>query len=656
MKQLVFGNGINLPAVNPLVGIVEGVGVLVFNSTGQRVGGNRVAEGNNIGNSWAGVVVMGGSDNFVTHNRMSNCRKAGLILRETERNEAGPNNEITDWGVAGFGPLGGIVLSDTTDNYVRGNRIGSFRNGTPRSIIGDGVLLLNSSNNAIGGHGTDGNIINNASLYGVRLTGAGSLDNYVSGNWIGMNPGPGAGVQPNAGGGVVLEAGANFNTIGGLLPVVVNGAVAQLPAGNFIRHNGGEGVRVAGATTVSNSITDNSITANGGVGIFPAASGNRNLAEPVLIAEQTRITGTSVAPNGSVVQFFQDTGGEGGTPLGIEAIVQAGAFQIALPALLSADQVTATVTSAGKSDTSQFAIPVTIPPPPPIGLRISRPGGAPVARSAAPGTTILVLPLRCEVFGEVAARIMGLKLDFTGTAASAVAEAALYRDANRNGVIDFGDTRVGPILTTFAAGAEFTGSLTAVQPGALSQLLLALKLAAGATNGQEVEFRLSSAAGVTAIVLFGPAPVSVTGTFPAVSDRITVNQSAPLNNFTAWAGSYFTLDELPAIGAPNSDAEGDGLPNLLEYFTGTNPRISNASPLQIPAVGGGDTLTFTHFNRPDVTWAVEEAPDLDQWGALNFGTLLAPQSLGDGSIRETVSFTRNGSALFFRIHATLTGP
>ena len=113
---------------------------------------------------------------------------------------------------------------------------------------------------------------------------------------------------------------------------------------------------------------------------------------------------------------------------------------------------------------------------------------------------------------------------------------------------------------------------------------------------------------------------------------------------------------LPAIGAPNSDAEGDGLPNLLEYFTGTNPRISNASPLQIPAAGGGDTLTFTHFNRPDVTWAVEEAPDLDQWGALNFGTLLAPQTLGDGSVRETVSFTRNGSALFYRIHATLTGP
>ena len=195
-----------------------------------------------------------------------------------------------------------------------------------------------------------------------------------------------------------------------------------------------------------------------------------------------------------------------------------------------------------------------------------------------------------------------------------------------------------------------------MQPGAPSQLLLALKLAAGATNGQEVEFRLSSAAGVTAIVLFGPAPVSVTGTFPAVSDRITVNQSAPLNNFTAWAGSYFTLDELPAIGAPNSDAEGDSLPNLLEYFTGTHPRQNNASPLQIPAAGGGDTLTFTHFNRPDVTWAVEEAPDLDQWGALNFGTLLAPQTLGDGSIRETVSFTRNGSALFFRIHATLTGP
>ena len=656
LSNTIFGNGIDQAAFNPLVGFPKGAGVLIHDSTGQRVGGHRVAEGNNIGNSWAGVIVMGGSDNFVTHNRMSNCRTAGLILRETKWNEAGPNNEITDCGVVGFGPLGGIVLSDTTDNYVHSNRIGSLRNGAPRSIIGDGVLLLDSSNNAIGGHGTDGNIINNASLYGVRLTGANSFSNYISGNWIGMNPGPGAGVQPNAGGGVVLEAGANFNTIGGLLPVVVNGAVAQLPAGNFIRHNGGEGVRVAGAATFSNAITDNSITANGGVGIFLAASGNRNLAEPVLIAEPTRITGTSVAPNGSVVQFFQDTGGEGGTPLGIEAIVQAGAFQIALPALLSADQVTATVTSAGKSDTSQFAIPVTIPPPPPIGLRISRPGGAPVARSAAPGTTILVLPLRCEVLGEVAARIMGLKLDFTGTAASAVAEAALYRDANRNGVIDFGDTRVGPILTTFGAGAEFTGSLTAVQPGAPSQLLLALKLAAGATNGQEVEFRLSAAAGVTAIVLFGPAPVSVTGTFPAVSDRITVNQSAPLNNFTAWAGSYFTLDELPAIGAPNSDAEGDSLPNLLEYFTGTHPRQNNASPLQIPAAGGGDTLTFTHLNRPDVTWAVEEAPDLDQWGALNFGTLLAPQTLGDGSIRETISFTRNGSALFFRIHATLTGP
>ena len=655
LGNIIFGNGIDQAAANPLVGFPKGTGVLIHNSIGQRVGGNRVAEGNNIGNSWAGVIVMGGSDNFVAHNRMSNCRVAGLILRETEWNEAGPNNEITDCGVAGFGPPGGIVLSDSTDNYVRGNRIGSLRNGTPRSIIGDGVLLLNSSNNAIGGHGANGNIINNATGYGVRLSGAASLDNYVSGNWIGMNTGPGAGVQPNAGGGIVLENSASFNVIGGELPVNVNGAVAQLPAGNFIRHNGGEGVRVAGGLTFSNSITNNSITANGGVGIF-LGGGNRNQPEPVLTAEPNRITGTTVAPNNSVVQFFQDTGGEGGTPLGIEAVVQAGAFQIALPALLSANQVTATVTNAVTFDTSQFAIPVTIPPPPPIGLRISRPGGAPVARTAAPGTTILVLPLRCEVLGEVAARIMGLKLDFTGTAASAVAEAALYRDANRNGVIDFGDTRAGAILTTFAKGAEFTGLLTPVQPGAPSQLLLALKLAAGASNGQEIEFRLTSAAGVTAIALFGAAPVNFSGTFPAVSDRITVNLSAPLNSFTTWAGSFFTLDELAAIGAPNSDAEGDGLPNLLEYFTGANPRLSNASPLQIPATGGGDTLTFTHLNRPDVTWAVEEAPDLNQWGALHFGTLLAPQSLGDGSIRETVSFTRNGSALFFRIHATLTGP
>ena len=573
----IFGNGLALPAADPVAGVAEGVGVLVLNSTRQRIGGDHSAEGNRIRNGWGGVVVLGGSSNFVGHNTIGNLRKAGVILRDTQSNQVGPANEITDCGLPNFGPVGGLVISGGSLNNVLGNRIGSFRNGTARSIAGDGIVLRETSSNVIGGHASDGNIINNASGYGLRISGGTSMFNTVAGNDIGRNPGASVLFQPNNSGGIVIDGGAQGNRIGGALPVLVNGAIAQMAAGNFIRHNVGEGVRVAGVPSVSNSITNNSISGNTGQGIF-LASGNNNIEAPQLAAEAGRINGTSNTPNGSLVQFFWDTGDEGIAFVG-ETQVIGGTFQIAIPPLLSHTEMTATVTSSVTGDTSQFAVPVTVIPPRGLLLRVSRTGSDPVQRAAAPGAHLNVLPMQLDVAGDEAVRVTRLAFDFTGTEPAAVAEAALYLDENRNGFIDSADPQVGSTLTDLSTGAVFLGSLIVVEPNAPAQLLLTLKLASNAADGHQVEFRLPSAAGVAAAAVIGPTPVTVVGVFPVITDRVAVDQNAPIDSDGDGMSDAFELqyglnpnDPSDAVGDPDSDGED----NLAEFRTGTDPNDPNS--------------------------------------------------------------------------------
>jgi hypothetical protein len=128
------------------------------------------------------------------------------------------------------------------------------------------AFAITTSNSTIRGF-----IISGCSTAGIDLNGAGAKNNVISGNYIGND---GTSARGNFYG-VLIEAGANHNTIGGLLPsqrnvisgnsfqgvVIVNpGADFNVIQGNYI------GLNAAGTTGLSNG--------QAGVGIFGGAKNN----------------------------------------------------------------------------------------------------------------------------------------------------------------------------------------------------------------------------------------------------------------------------------------------------------------------------------------------------------------------------------------------
>ncbi len=155
-------------------------------------------------------------------------------------------NRFRGAGITVSGP--GITIS--------GNYIGTSANGTSAAGNFNGVSLLDSSNNIIGGLTPgSGNLISGNTSVGLVISssGSGARFNQVIGNVIGMDV---TGTQPLPNlAGIALGAASN-NQIGG-----TTAAHRNVIAGNTQR-----GVVLEGGS-VGNAILGNSITANGSLGI-----------------------------------------------------------------------------------------------------------------------------------------------------------------------------------------------------------------------------------------------------------------------------------------------------------------------------------------------------------------------------------------------------
>lgn len=78
----------------------------------------------------------------------------------------------------------------------------------------------------------------------------------------------------------------------------------------------------------------------------------------------------------------------------------------------------------------------------------------------------------------------------------------------------------------------------------------------------------------------------------------------------------FTATErnLAAVGGPDADPDADGLPNLLEYALGGEPRLADSAArapvLALSPLDATPRLTFTRLADPLLTYAVEHAAEL----------------------------------------------
>lgn len=225
--------------------------------------GNTV-RGNHIGvNAGGTAAIPNGGDGVRIDGAANNTIGGAPTQSERGGDGVAPTTANLLSGNSGHGVQ--ITGSASQNNQVLGNQIGV--NGAGAAALpngGDGVRIGDSaSTNTIGGLAAgdaDANVIGGNSGDGVRLDGAGTTNNTVAGNYIGVLT-DGETPHANGGNGVQISNGASSNTVGG----------AVSDHGNSIANNGGDGVFVAAGS--SNAIWQNRIWSNSGLGIDLGSNG-----------------------------------------------------------------------------------------------------------------------------------------------------------------------------------------------------------------------------------------------------------------------------------------------------------------------------------------------------------------------------------------------
>ena len=171
----------------------------------------------------------------------------------------------------------GVFVRDagTIGNFIRGNWIGLNGAGTaalPNGFAGVELALGAGANTVGGGTAGAGNVISGNTYQGIYIAGTGG--NTVAGNYIGTNA-AGAAAVANGAAGIEMSGGAQTNVIGG----------TSAGARNIFSGNAYQGVILSGAGTSGNVVLGNYMGVNAagtaalpnlsvGVGIFGGATNN----------------------------------------------------------------------------------------------------------------------------------------------------------------------------------------------------------------------------------------------------------------------------------------------------------------------------------------------------------------------------------------------
>ena len=211
--------------------------------------------------------------------------------------------------------LSGVEINGpgTINNVVSGNYIGTFPGGnTALPNRENGIRIYNGAqNNTIGGDSeAERNVVSGNAAAGIRLEGAETTSNVIQGNYIGLSS-QGSGGIGNQLIGIYLLEGANHNTIGG----------GTMGEGNIVSANIGYGVVLNGAN--SNSISGNYIVLSSPDG--GSARGNNigiyllGLSSGNVVGGDTSVFGNIISGNTSGIALFADTNTIQGNIIGLAA-------------------------------------------------------------------------------------------------------------------------------------------------------------------------------------------------------------------------------------------------------------------------------------------------------------------------------------------------
>jgi hypothetical protein len=351
MSNTVSGNYIGTDADGTAAWGNDGDGVVIDDANNNTIGG--MADERNVisGNDGCGVLISFGSGNTVSGNYIGTDASGtvdmgntcdGVCIGEARNNTVGGNTDGERNVISGNDGNGVVIFFGSDSNTVSGNYIGTDASGTADlGNTDNGVeISVDARNNIVGGDtASERNVISGNDGHGVSISWGWTTGNTISGNYIGTDA-SGTADLANDWDGVYISGGAHNNTVG---------------LGNVIAHNGDDGVVVSGSSTISNTITQNSIFSNT-LGIDLRLGANGNITAPVILTTtvgSVNVVGTA-CPNCTVELFENsDTDGEGETYVGDVTTDANGAFTITVSSL-SKPYLTATATDA-VSGTSEFS-------------------------------------------------------------------------------------------------------------------------------------------------------------------------------------------------------------------------------------------------------------------------------------------------------------
>lgn len=129
----------------------------------------------------------------------------------------------------------------------------------------------------------------------------------------------------------------------------------------------------------------------------------------------------------------------------------------------------------------------------------------------------------------------------------------------------------------------------------------------------------------------------------------------PNASFSDWIGLAFPGQSDPAIVGPEADPDGDGRSNLLEYFLGTNPALSD-EPDAIATTEDGAGHAVLSFRMaktiPGVSYTVQQSTDLVTWTDSGVrGTPVSDQ--GSYSTLQAIVPLQGREKLYLRVAVTI---
>lgn len=189
-------------------------GVGVSSSNGSIVKGNKI-----------------GTDRTGTHKLSNNY---GIAIDNSSNTIIG-GSTITDLNLISGNTTSGIVVNGNTSagTQIKGNYIGTELSGTDSLPNGCGVILNGSHNNTIGSSvSAEKNIISGNYQAGIILNGSGTSNNSIKGNYIGTNKNGDNFISNHTG--IMLKSNSNKNQIGGTSAAERNIISGNLEIGVYI--------------------------------------------------------------------------------------------------------------------------------------------------------------------------------------------------------------------------------------------------------------------------------------------------------------------------------------------------------------------------------------------------------------------------------------